>query len=58
MALRDGGLPMIGDALGLNVAGGGNVSGGRVPMGGGAAVEGFVEAYRRRAEEDDKREGE
>lgn len=46
MALRDGGLPMIGEALGLRVVNGGNVRGGRVPMGGGAAVEAFVEGCR------------
>lgn len=58
MALRDGGLPMIGEALGLKVQNGGVIKGGSMPLGGGAAVEGFVEGVRRTVvEEDEEREG-
>ena len=53
VALRDGGLPMIGEALGLRVENGGNLRGGHVPLGGGSAVEAFVEAYRKGAEEEE-----
>lgn len=48
---------MIGDALGLNVENGGNIPRGHMPLGGGFAVEAFVEAYRKQAEEDGKKEG-
>lgn len=45
-ALRDGGLPMIAEALGVAVKDGGMVVGGKVPLGGGSAVRGFVEGVR------------
>jgi hypothetical protein len=54
VALRDGGLPMIGEALGLKVRNGGLVRGGSVPMGGGEAVEAFVEGVKRKVEEEEK----
>jgi hypothetical protein len=54
VALRDGGLPMIGEALGLKVQNGGLVRGGSVPMGGGEAVEAFVEGVKRKVEEEEK----
>jgi 26S proteasome regulatory subunit N13 len=54
MAIRDGGLPSIGDALGIKVANGGLVKGGSVPLGGGEAVEAFVEGVRRTVEEEGK----
>ncbi|KAI4242209.1 MAG: hypothetical protein L6R42_011073, partial [Xanthoria sp. 1 TBL-2021] len=42
-ALRDGGLPSIGDALKIPVRNGGYVKhGGGVPLGGGDAVEAFL----------------
>lgn len=47
MALRDGGLEMIGEALGLEL-------GGRGSRGGGEAVEAFVEGYRRLAEKEER----
>ncbi|KAI7155338.1 hypothetical protein KC316_g10788, partial [Hortaea werneckii] len=47
VALRDGGLPMIGEALGLRVENGGSIRGGSMPLGGGQAVEAFVEGVRR-----------
>lgn len=56
VALRDGGLPMIGEALGLKVEHGGVIKGGSVPLGGGAAVEGFVEGVRRTVEQEEEEE--
>ena len=50
VALRDGGLSMIGEALGLRVE--------SRNVGGGEAVETFVEGYRRLAEEEGEGEGE
>ncbi|KAK3115798.1 hypothetical protein LTR53_004529 [Teratosphaeriaceae sp. CCFEE 6253] len=50
VALRDGGLPMIGEALGLVVEHGGTIRGGVMPLGGGQAVRGFVEGVRRTVE--------
>ena len=41
---------MIGEALGLKVRNGGLIQGGTVPMGGGEAVEGFVEGVRNSVE--------
>jgi len=55
VALRDGGLPMIGDALGLRVVNGGRLSASSsMPLGGGAAVEAFVDAVKESA----RKEGE
>ena len=50
-ALRDGGLPMISDALKVKVANGGYVRGGNVPLGGGDAVEAFLDGFKKAAEE-------
>lgn len=55
VALRDGGLPSIADALGIKVMHGGLVRGGSVPLGGGDAVEAFVEGVRKTVEEDKKK---
>jgi 26S proteasome regulatory subunit N13 len=55
MALRDGGLPTIADALGIKVKNGGTVQGGNVPLGGGDAVEAFVDGVRRAVEEEKKK---
>lgn len=55
VALRDGGLPSIADALGIKVANGGLVRGGNVPLGGGDAVEAFVEGVRRVMEEEEEK---
>lgn len=49
-ALRDGGLPMIGEALGVSLKDGGMVRGGNVPLGGGDAVEAFVEGIKKSVE--------
>ncbi|CAI6095608.1 unnamed protein product [Clonostachys chloroleuca] len=46
-ALRDGGLPSIADALGINVENGGYLSSGGMPLGGGQAVEAFVEGVKK-----------
>lgn len=50
MAIRDGGLPSIADALGVKVQNGGLVRGGNVPLGGGDAVEAFVEGVKNTVE--------
>ena len=55
VALRDGGLPMIGDALGLNVGHGGQIKGGSMPLGGSVAVEAFVKGVQRTVEGEEKR---
>jgi 26S proteasome regulatory subunit N13 len=51
MAIRDGGLPSIADALGVKLEHGGLVRGGSVPLGGGDAVEAFVESVKKTVEE-------
>lgn len=55
VALRDGGLPMIGEALQVKVENGGLIKGGSVPMGGGEAVEAFVKGVKKTAEEQAKK---
>lgn len=50
MAIRDGGLPSIAGALGLSVQNGGLVRGGSVPLGGGDAVETFIEGVKNSVE--------
>ena len=50
VALQDGGLPMIGEALGVNVENGGLIRGGSMPVGGGEAVEKFLEGVKRGVE--------
>lgn len=57
VALRDGGLPMIGEALGLRVNNGGLIRGGSMPLGGGDAVEGFVEGVKKTVEEEEEAKG-
>ncbi|MCJ1312425.1 hypothetical protein MMC25_006099 [Agyrium rufum] len=51
-ALRDGGLPMVADALKIKVTNGGYVRGGSMPLGGGEAVETFVEGVKKEVEEE------
>jgi hypothetical protein len=41
-AIRDGGLPSVADALDVKVQNGGYIETGRVPLGGGQAVEAFI----------------
>ncbi|KAK5663477.1 hypothetical protein OQA88_3907 [Cercophora sp. LCS_1] len=47
VALRDGGLPSIAEALGVPVENGGLVRGGVVPLGGGDALEAFVNGVKK-----------
>jgi hypothetical protein len=58
VALRDGGLPSIADALAIRVENGGYMRGGSMPLGGGEAVEAFVEGVRKTVEETEKEGGE
>lgn len=51
VALRDGGLPSISEALKVPVENGGFMRGGGVPLGGGDAVEAFLEGIRRHVTE-------
>jgi 26S proteasome regulatory subunit N13 len=53
-ALRDGGLPMVSEALGVKVQNGGMVKGGSVPLGGGEAVEAFVEGVKKGVQDQKK----
>jgi 26S proteasome regulatory subunit N13 len=46
MALRDGGLPSISEALKVRVSNGGFTARGGVPLGGGEAVEAFLEGIK------------
>lgn len=50
-ALRDGGLPTISEALNVKVEHGGFMRHGGVPLGGGQAVQAFVQGMRKQAEE-------
>ncbi|KAI1810768.1 proteasome complex subunit Rpn13 ubiquitin receptor-domain-containing protein [Poronia punctata] len=47
MALRDGGLPTVAEALSIKVENGGYLPGSQMPLGGGAAVEAFVEGVKK-----------
>ncbi|OTB08844.1 hypothetical protein M426DRAFT_316870 [Hypoxylon sp. CI-4A] len=47
MAIRDGGLPSIADALAISVENGGYLRGSQMPLGGGDAVEAFVEGVKK-----------
>ena len=51
VALRDGGLPSISEALKIPVENGGFMRRGGVPLGGGDAVESFLEGVRRHVKE-------
>ncbi|KAI4170828.1 MAG: hypothetical protein LQ346_008822 [Caloplaca aetnensis] len=60
-AIRDGGLPSISDALGVPVENGGYIKkGGSVPLGGGDAVEAFLNGIKGAVEKEkkDKQDGE
>lgn len=54
MALRDGGLPMVSQAMGIKVENGGHIRGGTMPLGEGAAVEAFLEGIKQTVKEEDK----
>ncbi|KAI2638159.1 proteasome complex subunit Rpn13 ubiquitin receptor-domain-containing protein [Xylaria nigripes] len=51
MALRDGGLPSVADALSIKVENGGYMRGSQVPLGGGDAVEAFIEGVKKTVQE-------
>ncbi|KIH86922.1 hypothetical protein SPBR_08260 [Sporothrix brasiliensis 5110] len=51
MAIRDGGLPSIADALAIPVKNQGFLTGGAMPMGGAEAVEAFVEGVKSAVED-------
>jgi hypothetical protein len=50
-AIRDGGLPSIAEALGVKLENRGLVRGGSVPLGGGDAVEAFIEGVKKTVQE-------
>ena len=56
MALRDGGLPSISDALKIKVQYGGFMRRGGIPLGGGEAVEVFLNGVKQTVEEEMKDE--
>lgn len=51
MALRDGGLPAVASALGIQVENNGFIRGGTVPLGGSDAVKAFVEGVKKTVQE-------
>lgn len=53
-ALRDGGLPTVSEALKIKVENGGYIRRGGIPMGGGEAVEAFLEGVKKTVQEEDK----
>ncbi|KAI9840132.1 MAG: hypothetical protein M1837_001893 [Sclerophora amabilis] len=57
MALRDGGLPSVSEALGIKVEHGGFMRRGGMPLGGGEAVEAFLDGVERTVEEEANNEG-
>jgi 26S proteasome regulatory subunit N13 len=52
VALRDGGLPNISQALKIDTENGGYMRGGGMPLGGGDAVKAFVEGVKKTVEKD------
>ena len=56
MALRDGGLPSVSEALGVRVENGGFMARGGVPLGGGDAVEAFLKGIKASVVEGDQEE--
>lgn len=57
-ALRDGGLPSVSEALNIPVQNGGYMRRGGVPLGGGEAVEAFLNGVRDTVKNEDEAEGE
>lgn len=53
-ALRDGGLPSIGEALNIPLHNGGYMRRGGVPLGGGEAVEAFLTGVKNSVEQEDE----
>ncbi|KAK2784549.1 hypothetical protein FQN52_008970 [Onygenales sp. PD_12] len=58
VALRDGGLPSISDALNIKVENGGFMRRGGVPLGGGDAMRAFLDGVKRHVEEKERGAGE
>lgn len=56
MALRDGGLPMISDALKIDVENGGLIRGGHVPLGDGTAIAAFLDGVKKTVKEEDEKD--
>jgi 26S proteasome regulatory subunit N13 len=56
VALRDGGLPSISEALQIKVKNGGYMRHGGMPLGGGSAVEAFIEGVKQHVEEEQSAE--
>jgi len=54
VALRDGGLPTVAEALKIDVENGGFIRGGEMPLGGGDAVEAFLRGVERTVKKDQK----
>ena len=54
VALRDGGLPSISDALKIKVENGGYMRRGGMPLGGGEAVEAFIDGIKASVEEEEQ----
>ena len=54
VALRDGGLPNISQALQIDVENGGFIKGGGMPMGSGDAVKAFVEGVKKTVEKEEE----
>lgn len=57
VALRDGGLPSISEALNIPVRNGGYMRRGGVPLGGGDAVEAFLDGVKDFVEKENQAEG-
>lgn len=54
LAIKDGGLPNVADALGVSVANGGYIRGGGMPLGGDEAIKAFVEGVKKTVEGEKK----
>lgn len=54
VALRDGGLPMVSEALKIKVDKGGFMARGGMPLGGGDAVEAFLNGVKKTVEDEEK----
>lgn len=52
LAIKDGGLPNVADALGVKVANGGYMRGGGMPLGGDGAIKSFVDGVKKTVEEE------
>jgi 26S proteasome regulatory subunit N13 len=58
VALREGGLPIISETIGIPVRNGGYLRHGGVPMGGGEAVEAFMEGVKNDIQDQLSKDGE